>query len=807
MNKTRKKNVRCIISLLITLCMTMILLPVNTSAEEIFQNGSGNNVPIITNAGISVTFRDGSADLGKVQIKNGDTWTDYSGNGSQSAKAVKIIPNQDYIIDWTGICLRVNGENIITDDIKNQLSGNDGYTLESGKQYALEGVEFRQENTTPGPDPGTPGPDPGPEEGPTHGGYEGNTVNQAVTVKGQADFYINDSKMVNAASESGEGVNIQGGVSFTYGNSGYIDFYMTCFINQRITSLKINGTDYYSQLPTPKTDAGKEALLNACKGQINEFKITVPYSESGYTVESATKWLDDSDADYMVVGNFLWSYTDPQAKDDYIDNGNMELLSITYKNKEYLPSELDNPGTALDWSQTEKGGSAVLPVGAVVKVKLVPDYGYQLTSFGINGGDFGTGDEQSTFTFEIKRGNAHLGAHFTYVGDKVSSSSNAVAGGSIKLGNDMPGGTAQLKISDADMSDNKKTEFSAAAGDYSIKDYLNIDLYNVYYKGSEDANNVWENEVDTLTNDATISVQLTDEQIASGINADNIRIIHNVHDGDEYETIEAESYDPVNKIVTFKTKSFSAYAIATNVTSAGNGSTQEPDDDNDSSSDDSSNDDTATSTLPSNSVSSTSVSVKTSVNNGDISYAIVDDNLKNVIGFTASEIARIKNGASASVGLNVKEVSSTVSAADKKAIEEKTANISGGFKSGMYIDLSVVKTIGGNSTKVTNLTAPVKVSITLPDSLINTNGATNRQYKIVRIHEGQVDVLDAVFDTATKQLSFYTDRFSTYAVVYSDSASIAPKTGDTVNMCGYVLILMFAVLMFVYAGRKMRKIK
>ena len=101
---------------------------------------------------------------------------------------------------------------------------------------------------------------------------------------------------------------------------------------------------------------------------------------------------------------------------------------------------------------------------------------------------------------------------------------------------------------------------------------MNIDLYNVYYKGSSNADDVWENEVDTLTNDATISVQLTDEQISSGITADNIRIIHNIHDGEEYETIEAESYDPVNKIVTFKTKSFSAYAIATNVTSAGNGS-------------------------------------------------------------------------------------------------------------------------------------------------------------------------------------------------------------------------------------------
>ena len=558
--------------------MTLVLLPVDTFA-------------VVENpASISVTFRGDSATLGKVQIKNDSTWTDYSGNGYQNAEAVKIIPNQDYSIDWTGMFLRVNGNDILTDTIKNQLSSENGYSLESETQYALEGVEFRQSNpVNPSPGAPGPGPDPGPEEGPVHGGYEGDSVKQTVTVNGKADFYINDSVMVNCNDGDRKEV------TFTYNNGGTVDFYMTCFINERITSLKINGTDYYSELPTPETDEGKEALLDACKGQINEFKITVPYNAGGYTMESATKWLDDSDADYMVVGNFLWSYTDPQAKDDYIDNGNMELLSVTYKNKEYSPSELNNPGTALDWSQDENGGSAVLPTGAVVKVKLVPDYGYQLTSFGINGGDFGTGDEQSTFTFEIKRGNAHLGAHFTYVGDKVSSSSNAVAGGSIKLGNDMPGGTAQLKISDADMSDNKKTEFSAAAGEYSIKDYLNIDLYNVYYKGSSNADDVWENEVDTLTNDATISVQLTDEQISSGITADNIRIIHNIHDGEEYETIQAESYDPVNKIVTFKTKSFSAYAIATNVTSAGNGSAQEPDDDNDSSSDDSSNNDTATS--------------------------------------------------------------------------------------------------------------------------------------------------------------------------------------------------------------------
>ena len=339
----------------------------------------------------------------------------------------------------------------------------------------------------------------------------------------------------------------------------YVDFYFCCFIAERITELKINGVDYYSQLPTPDTEEGKAALLDACKGQLNEFKITVPYSESGYAIESNVKWLDDSDKDYMVVGNFLWTYEDENQGDDYIDHGIMELISVNYKDRDYPPEELNNPGTAFEWGQDEHGGSAVLPVGAVVTVKLIPDYGYQLTSFGINGGNFGTGDELSTFTFEIKPGNAHLGAHFTPVADKVTSSSDIVASGSIALGSDLSGGSAQLEISDAEdeLSDEKLDAFETAAGNYTITDYLNLDLYNVYYKGTEDEENVWKNEVNTLEDDATISVSLADT-----VNPDNIVIIHNIHNGEEFETIPVDSYDSKTNTITFKTDSFSTYAIA-----------------------------------------------------------------------------------------------------------------------------------------------------------------------------------------------------------------------------------------------------
>lgn len=474
---------------------------------------------------------------------------------------IKLAPHAGFQLDMQrGVAMWVDGNrtNLHSADFTKEagctinLSELVGDGSVSQSRFELE-FGFENEGGAPGP-----GPEPGDE--PVHGGYEGVEKTVSVTVIGKADFYINDSRMVH-----GNDGDIFDDVRYHYDGNGFVDFYFNCFVGERITTLKINGADYYNDLPDPGKEGGKEALLDACKGQLNEFKITVPYSESGYEIESSVKWLDDDDKDYMVVGNFLWTYEDQNQGDDYIDHGRMELLGVSYRGTDYSPDDLNNPGTAFDWGQEENGGSAVLPVGAVVTVKLVPDYGYQLTSFGINGGDFGTGGGQSVFTFEIKPGNAHLGAHFTPVADKVTSSSRTVTSGSIELGSGLSGGSAQLEISDAknELSDEKLEAFEAAAGNYAITDYLNLELYNVYYKGSTDADAVWKNEVNTLDSDATISVSLADFPLAGTVDPSNIVIIHNIHNGEDFETIPIDSYDSETNTITFKTDSFSTYAIAT----------------------------------------------------------------------------------------------------------------------------------------------------------------------------------------------------------------------------------------------------
>ena len=300
---------------------------------------------------------------------DGEYTIDFSdGNVNESRNAVTYtVNNQSVIVTMPEEKTITNNQIKVSDSDLFSFEGFDAETMEV-KVYAADGfnttlavensVTSLSKRTDEGVWPDATlklqvceksnnQPAPEPDDKPVHGGYEGNKVNAVLTITGDVDFYINDSKRINITN----GDNASKNVDYTYNESnGTVDFYIDCFINERYTKVEINGTDYYSQLPTPDTPEGRAVLLEACKGQLNEFKITVPYSASGYTVSAAKKNLGDEDNAYMVVGNFLWSYTDSSQEDDYIDHGRMELVSMTYGNKTYSPKELEKPGTAFDWS-------------------------------------------------------------------------------------------------------------------------------------------------------------------------------------------------------------------------------------------------------------------------------------------------------------------------------------------------------------------------------------------------------------------------------------------------------------------------
>ena len=293
--------------------------------------------------------------------------------------------------------------------------------------------------------------------------------------------------------------------------------------------------------------------------------ITVP-GASNYTISGT------GDENSIVPRTIIWVNPDyvPENEENAqwvsgftVEHGIARVVEVYDENDNLL-----NPNTYIGENADQYGLNngfgwvSVLP-GYRVIFEFVPEYGYQLTGIAINETPLEAINDINRFEVEIPQGsgNLHFAATFTPTEDTVLANSTKVNSGSISLNNILDGGSAQLTVNDVELSADKINGFENAAGQYTISNYLDIDLYNVFYKGKNDANDVWSNKIDELTNDATITIKLED-----GIDAADIVIVHNIHDGDQYEIIQIDSYDPTTNTITFKTKSFSNFAIASKST-------------------------------------------------------------------------------------------------------------------------------------------------------------------------------------------------------------------------------------------------
>lgn len=138
--------------------------------------------------------------------------------------------------------------------------------------------------------------------------------------------------------------------------------------------------------------------------------------------------------------------------------------------------------------------------------------------------------------------------------------------------------------------------------------------------------------------------------------------------------------------------------------------------------------------------------------------------------FDDDEVRDIANGADARVWLEIKDA---VDDEDKTNMEEAAQEIMGANVNITYFDAKLYKQVGtGNAVPVPEPGVDIKITIKIPAGLINTNASIKRVYKILRLHEGESrpTVLEGTFDAATGEFTFATDKFSTYAIVYEDTA-------------------------------------
>ena len=365
--------------------------------------------------------------------------------------------------------------------------------------------------------------------------------------------------------------------TFDYTYDGTVAVELQTLFTKRLTSVIINGIEYNTDANFPTTPA---QILEAISDQHIHYRLTVPHSATGYTISTTAV---ENTGEYMTVGNFLWSYVDTTVMDNYVGHGKLELVNVKYKGVNYTQAELNALNKGYAWwheNPVDVEGGAMLPYGAEVTVKLMPDEGYQLTSFTLNGYPFEVQDEIGTYKFTVPRGNFHLGAHFTKVNDAVKAdNADAIVSGSISLGgSEFDNGTVRLEVKNAEGLEPADIEnLESNAEGYELKTVLDISLFNTIYKASADA--TWDTQLDELDHEATITLQLD-----PSVDGNDVIIVHEKHDG-TYEVIPT-TYDPVNHTITFKTSSFSNYAIATRtiaspntgfMTKANGGATEEID--------------------------------------------------------------------------------------------------------------------------------------------------------------------------------------------------------------------------------------
>lgn len=141
----------------------------------------------------------------------------------------------------------------------------------------------------------------------------------------------------------------------------------------------------------------------------------------------------------------------------------------------------------------------------------------------------------------------------------------------------------------------------------------------------------------------------------------------------------------------------------------------------------------------------------------------------------------LNNGEDVKVGvyLEIEDISDTISASDQEKVKTAAANAD----KIEFFDISLSKeiSIDGRSQgemPIHNLTTPLKLTIGVPKSFPAVADGYTRTYAVLRLHEGSVTELPTTLNS-DGTLSFETDKFSTYALAYTDTKEDTSETATT----------------------------
>jgi hypothetical protein len=145
-----------------------------------------------------------------------------------------------------------------------------------------------------------------------------------------------------------------------------------------------------------------------------------------------------------------------------------------------------------------------------------------------------------------------------------------------------------------------------------------------------------------------------------------------------------------------------------------------------------------------------------------------------------ADIVKVESGKKAQIFVKITQTTPTSEAEIK--IKEAAKEEIGDSVTIKYMDVSLFKQIGDEAAEqITEPGMKIKITLDMPDELLNKNSNEVRKYWIIKFHDGKTEVIQGTFDEATKKFTFETDQFSTYAIAYTDTVKTteAPENPTT----------------------------
>ena len=739
MRKAWKKAV----SVLLTLVLIFGVLPgINVSAEDEGGQGSGNSVEItLDNGTYDDTYKN---KYGTIQYS-----TNYRDNSTSAEwkeiSELKASDNQGkskYTIQGENVYIKITYAQGSTYKaaIPNGVEVKDGVPIEITGGH----IEFTDTSAGGGSQGGNP-----PQPTGVSLQFEGNAWSSYQNMKLYAglELYVNPDNT--------------GFVTLTdllnQNKAAFDESGMVCLLDESVTSVSI-----YAQLE--KKDEYEIQFYGAqTAGTSEDTAITV----------NGTQHIQ-IDRKCLTV---TWAYDDTYGEDGRIEHGTAEIIKINGQDVSQMTfSNFANN------SGDKSGGHLAVKRDDVVTIKLIPDYGYQLSGASINGVTLAPQTEVSTFTFKMPDTNVHFKGIFTQTQDEINTSGTKVSSATVENGaNAAPSGNLRLTVEDSDAN---TTNALAQVENAVSAEAVNLTLDQIVSKGN---GNSWETPVTQFSQPVKMKLKVADYDTAAGYE------VVREHNGNLTKLTTSVSEDGT---LTFETNQFSTYFIVKTAKKADNGNAKTEKSSNTSSTTASSAAGSTDNAITAQSVSGEGVPA--------INIASATDQLLNLAKLSEDENKAVKAG---------NKTQFVLSASGMTPTKEEIAliqSVLGNNVIGQYLNLNLTLKISGREDRqITDLSAPMYIAITIPQNLVNRDSSIERIYRIVRIHDGVATLIDGTYDAATNQFTFATDGFSTYALVYEDVNTTltgrSPKTGDSSMWMVWTLILCAGCGALFAAGKRYRK--